>query len=487
VVCVRVQPRRAPSLCVRLAAAYIRLRTCHSGLFSAQQAPSDNLSLCPLLLITTEPNHTMGDPTFDCFFSKTINTSTMTATPLSPPRTDAVPATIKMEQLEVFDASSPRESVMSIAEPSSTPASSSSTTDAKSVKKRKSWGQVLPEPKTSLPPRKRAKTEDEKEQRRIERVKRNRLAAHNSRERKRQEYEVLQDQKDRMELEVKRCQLQMAQMRAELMFYRQKYPGEAPSTVFDLSTPATTNSTTDDVATICPAQTSTQLTSPMSMSMDSFDSPREDSYQPETPPSNFEAHPEFDSTQYSAAVLCDLQCQSISGAASPSLAAILAYLTLFHLTLPSMRSLLSWTTSSPSTRSPKAPLWQQLAPWNPLWAWLILQATSLVRPSTATTPSPPLMDLPMALMQSSLICRVPLARLWSATGLSQRRTSVDDMIAKPHEVTNGVGFVDGVPGVRRVKSTQHRQLGWRKHAGLLGQEPWARSHSVSQRALRAAG
>lgn len=61
----------------------------------------------------------------------------------------------------------------------------------KKPKKRKSWGQVLPEPKTSLPPRKRAKTEDEKEQRRVERVLRNRRAAQSSRERKRQETEAL--------------------------------------------------------------------------------------------------------------------------------------------------------------------------------------------------------------------------------------------------------------------------------------------------------
>ncbi|KAI7190593.1 hypothetical protein KC352_g21688, partial [Hortaea werneckii] len=40
---------------------------------------------------------------------------------------------------------------------------------SKPAKKRKSWGQELPEPKTHLPPRKRAKTDDEKEQRRIER------------------------------------------------------------------------------------------------------------------------------------------------------------------------------------------------------------------------------------------------------------------------------------------------------------------------------
>jgi transcriptional activator HAC1 len=64
--------------------------------------------------------------------------------------------------------------------------------DKKQTKKRKSWGQVLPEPKTNLPPRKRAKTEDEKEQRRVERVLRNRRAAQSSRERKRLEVEALE-------------------------------------------------------------------------------------------------------------------------------------------------------------------------------------------------------------------------------------------------------------------------------------------------------
>ncbi|KAI4199457.1 MAG: hypothetical protein LQ350_004598 [Teloschistes chrysophthalmus] len=67
------------------------------------------------------------------------------------------------------------------------------------VKKRKSWGQELPVPKTNLPPRKRAKTEDEKEQRRIERVLRNRQAAQSSRERKRQEVEKLEGEKSAIE------------------------------------------------------------------------------------------------------------------------------------------------------------------------------------------------------------------------------------------------------------------------------------------------
>ncbi|MCJ1373679.1 hypothetical protein MMC20_004908 [Loxospora ochrophaea] len=71
--------------------------------------------------------------------------------------------------------------------------------DRRTTKKRKSWGQELPTPKTNLPPRKRAKTEDEKEQRRIERVLRNRQAAQSSRERKRQEVEKLEGEKHLIE------------------------------------------------------------------------------------------------------------------------------------------------------------------------------------------------------------------------------------------------------------------------------------------------
>ncbi|KAK2025172.1 transcriptional activator hac1 [Colletotrichum zoysiae] len=86
--------------------------------------------------------------------------------------------------------------------PSTTPAppgTGSASSEKKQTKKRKSWGQVLPEPKTNLPPRKRAKTEDEKEQRRVERVLRNRRAAQSSRERKRLEVEALERRNKELE------------------------------------------------------------------------------------------------------------------------------------------------------------------------------------------------------------------------------------------------------------------------------------------------
>ncbi|KAG7192771.1 uncharacterized protein KQ657_001554 [Scheffersomyces spartinae] len=47
--------------------------------------------------------------------------------------------------------------------------------------------------KSSLPPRKRAKTQEEKEQRRVERILRNRRAAHASREKKRKHVELLEE------------------------------------------------------------------------------------------------------------------------------------------------------------------------------------------------------------------------------------------------------------------------------------------------------
>ncbi|KAL9118935.1 MAG: hypothetical protein Q9187_004508 [Circinaria calcarea] len=96
------------------------------------------------------------------------------------------PATISLAETSLLTPTSPE---------SFTAVNQHDESERKPTKKRKSWGQELPTPKTNLPPRKRAKTEDEKEQRRIERVLRNRQAAQSSRERKRQEVEKLEGEK----------------------------------------------------------------------------------------------------------------------------------------------------------------------------------------------------------------------------------------------------------------------------------------------------
>lgn len=414
---------------------------------------------------------TMDTLTFDTYFAQTMTTPAMMADHPAPLSSEAAPTTIKMEDLQVpFDAPSPTPS-SDLAASQSTPAPTNA--DGKPAKKRKSWGQVLPEPKTSLPPRKRAKTEDEKEQRRIERVKRNRLAAHNSRERKRQEYELLQAEKDQTEAKLKSYKDQMEKMAAELKFYRTKYPGEAPET-FDLSA-------TDFTDTICPAQTSTSIPTPSSM--DSMDSPRDSSCQPETPAS-FEhvASPECDLTQYPAAILCDLQCQSpsVPTLASSQWAPIWAYLALFNITLHSTRSLLSSTTSSTSTSSLKA---LQPQRWNPLLTWLTLVSISLARPTPASASAltQPFLAFLTASMQSSLTCRVPLARLTAATRLSQRTSSVELIYERSSRGMSKTGPVGGGRSLslRHMKALKVRQSRNRRNVSTRRTRSLGRENMVS--------
>ncbi|GKT92789.1 transcriptional activator hac1 [Colletotrichum tofieldiae] len=70
----------------------------------------------------------------------------------------------------------------------------SASPEKKQTKKRKSWDRFYPSPKRISP-----KTEDEKEQRRVERVLRNRRAAQSSRERKRLEVEALERRNKELE------------------------------------------------------------------------------------------------------------------------------------------------------------------------------------------------------------------------------------------------------------------------------------------------
>lgn len=199
---------------------------------------------------------------------------------------------------------------------------------SKPAKKRKSWGQELPEPKTTLPPRKRAKTDDEKEQRRIERIKRNRAAAHNSRERKRQEAETLA--------------VLLARANAELEAYR-KLHGPLPSDVVlpevQLCTegyvscseeppkPIVTNTHRSESSTPAPSlvasrgsfDAATSPASPTDTVLSNYPTIKQEPTDLPTTiaPPAFEALdpksatlPHLDETQHSAAMLCDLQCPS---------------------------------------------------------------------------------------------------------------------------------------------------------------------------------
>lgn len=72
-------------------------------------------------------------------------------------------------------------------------------------KKRKAWGQPVPPIKQILPPRKRAKTAEEKEQRKNERILRNRRAADKSRQRQKAAVADLEARQKRIEDETPRC------------------------------------------------------------------------------------------------------------------------------------------------------------------------------------------------------------------------------------------------------------------------------------------
>ncbi|KAI0111277.1 hypothetical protein GGR51DRAFT_509564 [Nemania sp. FL0031] len=210
--------------------------------------------------------------------------------------------------------------------PAATPAADG---EKKPVKKRKSWGQVLPEPKTNLPPRKRAKTEDEKEQRRVERVLRNRRAAQSSRERKRQEVEALEQRNAALESALHNQQKQNMALMEELAKLRRSAGvvsrSSSPLDVFQPS-PLTLsqslfNPSVNDVGmmddfvlmpeqdgTVDPASISPEL-NPISDSDLKSEPTTTAETEPVTAPTVAAAS--SDATQHPAAVLCDLQCPSV--------------------------------------------------------------------------------------------------------------------------------------------------------------------------------
>jgi len=197
--------------------------------------------------------------------------------------------------------------------------------EKKPVKKRKSWGQQLPEPKTNLPPRKRAKTEDEKEQRRVERVLRNRRAAQSSRERKRQEVEALEAEKMAVERRAQDLEMRLADSeakRAELQSQLEQFTGGM--TVFRGSS-APSPAQSEHIQRAPTPLTFSQELFPSSNDVDNRPISTQPIVAPQAPIQTINPasiSPEIrpvdessnasssDMTQHPAAMLCDLQCQS---------------------------------------------------------------------------------------------------------------------------------------------------------------------------------
>jgi len=339
--------------------------------------------------------------------------------------------------------------------------------EKKPVKKRKSWGQQLPEPKTNLPPRyildarftivdqsanpfsrKRAKTEDEKEQRRVERVLRNRRAAQSSRERKRQEVEALENEKRAIERRNADLEMRLADMQAKnelLMRELEQFTGGM--TVFRSSSIASTPAQPELRSAPTPVTFSQELfgsrdaqEQPISTQPIIKSEPTQTvnpaSLSPEIRPVDESANASSsDMTQHPAAMLCDLQCQSEeqwpwmdSTTSARAISQILAINLFINMTLEAISTLLtplSQIVTSLRTGSP-------LSPTNSILTTIIWLATTTVSlttstsmtSSTKTTSLRPRFTLRIRLLRRLLTCSPNLARpLLDATMVAMRLAS----------------------------------------------------------------
>ena len=372
--------------------------------------------------------------------------------------------------------------------------------EKKTTKKRKSWGQELPIPKTNLPPRyasldrhhlhlshtdfsirKRAKTEDEKEQRRIERVLRNRAAAQSSRERKRQEVEKLEGEKatieqqnqylkDRlMAVEHEKFQLQQqltkvtAQMKAisEGSVTPSTAPSPAPEPqVFDH---LRIKQEIDDYSLAATPQT---YSSPSTMTY----SPSQSPSQPSLSYGDESLATSPNMTQHPAEMLCDLQCQSAeacqtpstrhttltpariaipSSSANPLMSLILISAVYSQLMIPLQIALTPLKTHSPiPTSSSTTATSPSMAMISPLIRWWILMQTNLTTSpynTTTMTSTSAAMTTRIALVRrlnilhSLLLSSPPLARpLKDATG-RMLRVQTSTMMSRQSRSSRGSG------------------------------------------------
>ena len=412
--------------------------------------PLRNSDIC----LYTRPHHpdaeplqqtTMGAEPLQSTFTALISPDIISQqTALSPAFSTVNPSTttIKMEDLQTFYQPSPSPETPSHA-------STDSKSDSKPAKKRKSWGQVLPEPKTNLPPRKRAKTEDEKEQRRIERVKRNRLAAHNSRERKRQEVEQLQSEKEALERSMMAMREQMNRMAAELKEFRKRHPDSLPES--NVTAPIEDYDILLQSDTICPRQASF----PSPESMDSMDTPQESSSQPSTPAYSETAAIEADQTQHPAAMLCDLQCQSVSprlSTTSPSFQMSMAFLILFNLQISMMRILSTTFSTLASSLTPPS-----LASWTP-------RRTFSTRRSWRRTTSSTRTASVIKLARSTSICRQTQAQ---QILLATRLASQLKFSAGAAQRSNGLGGEAALERDEWRRYVRQQRLRISRHRGDL--------------------
>ena len=284
----------------------------------------------PLVQFDDSPADSFVSTPGDNYPSLFTSTDTMDPTEMLTPKSDRLETPCEdIKDEDNFDEDSP-----------------SSPSSEKKTKKRKSWGQVLPEPKTNLPPRKRAKTEDEKEQRRVERVLRNRRAAQSSRERKRLEVEALEKRNEELEAMLRDAQKTNLMMFQQLQALRQDSGlSTAANPLLDSSRDATIALSQE----LFSSQDANPTVNPASLSPDLVPVP--DASEPNQAAETETEEPSApfpDVTQHPAEVLSDLPCHMLAEVmpcapqtSSPSMQPLLAFLAFFQMISNSASAILS--------------------------------------------------------------------------------------------------------------------------------------------------
>ncbi|EXJ80951.1 hypothetical protein A1O3_07239 [Capronia epimyces CBS 606.96] len=209
--------------------------------------------------------------------------------------------------------------------------SSQPPSDQPSKKKRKAWGQPVPEIKQILPPRKRAKTAEEKEQRKNERILRNRRAADKSRQRQKAAVAELEARQGRIERENACLRDLLARYQSRFGVQDDFPPPVAPEPAFmdleldsppceqkadSLHTPFSPSSYgTPDVESNHPTLVASDNTPPLKHESPVL-APQLNLINEHTESEQIDSMVSFQSfpavsglAQYPAAILCDLQCQ----------------------------------------------------------------------------------------------------------------------------------------------------------------------------------
>ena len=203
--------------------------------------------------------------------------------------------------------------------------SETSSQSSQAKKKRKAWGQPVPEIVTILPPRKRAKTAEEKEQRKNERILRNRRAADKSRQRQKAAVADLEVRTVRIEQENITLKAMIDQYRSHFGELDGFTLPELPSSIKmemdpeqTVSTPASTRSDmSQDSLVTTPAMAPTSLVllldnddlPPLTQNLFSANPKVHHLSLDEVTNNEFVPSAVSGLTQYPAVMLCDLQCQ----------------------------------------------------------------------------------------------------------------------------------------------------------------------------------